>query len=119
MTEQKQQRQEGLWGERCSVKLDMALARLDWIESKLYYLKGTFTTAEAAAYLGLAADCLHRQAEKLNIPHTKLPNGRMLFNKEELDRWSKGLAAVPAMAMGSPVADDITVAGIVTQESYY
>lgn len=89
MAEQNRQVTEEQWGERCSVKLDMVLSRMDQILSMLFYTKGTLTVMEAALYLGMTTGHLYKVVRKYNIPHSRPTNGRIFFNKEDLDRWIK------------------------------
>lgn len=88
MSEKKQDAKERDWGERCSYKLDMALSRLDRIVSMLFHTKAVLTTEEAAMYLGITTGHLYRLVRKFSIPHTRPTNGRIYFNKAELDRWA-------------------------------
>ena len=51
------------------------------------YLKGTFTVEDAALYLGITTSHLYKLVRKYDIPHSRPTNGRIFFNKEELDKW--------------------------------
>jgi len=75
------------WGERCSVKLDKLLSRVDRLTGMLFHLKGTFTAEDAALYLGITTSHLYKLVRKYDIPHSRPTNGRIFFNKEELDKW--------------------------------
>lgn len=75
------------WGERCSVKLDKLLSRVDQLIGMLFHLKGTFTVEDAALYLGITSSHLYKLMRKYDIPHSRPTNGRIFFNKEELDKW--------------------------------
>lgn len=77
------------WGERCSVKLDKLLSRVDQLISMLFHLKGTFTVEDAALYLGITSSHLYKLMRKYDIPHSRPTNGRIFFNKEELDQMDK------------------------------
>lgn len=77
------------WGERCSLKLDILLSRVDKLTRLLFHLKGTFTVEDAAMYLGITPSHLYKLVRKYDIPHSRPTNGRIFFNKEDLDRWIK------------------------------
>ena len=82
------------WGERCSVKLDKLLSRVDRLIGMLFHLKGTFTVEDAALYLGITPSHLYKLVRKYDIPHSRPTNGRIFFNKEDLDRWIKSHMAI-------------------------
>lgn len=75
------------WGERCSLKLDILLSRVDKLTGLLFHLKGTFTVEDTAQYLGITSSHLYKLVRKYDIPHSRPTNGRIFFNKEELDKW--------------------------------
>lgn len=51
--------------------------------------KNTFTTDEAALYIGISKDHLYKLVCTRQIPHYK-PRGKMVyFDKTELDTWLK------------------------------
>lgn len=75
------------WGERCSVKLDKLLSRVDQLIGMLFHLKDTFTVEDAALYLGITSSHLYKLMRKYDIPHSRPTNGRIFFNKEDLDKW--------------------------------
>ncbi|MFS2832790.1 helix-turn-helix domain-containing protein [Bacteroides uniformis] len=77
------------WGERCSVKLDKLLSRVDQLIGMLFHLKGTFTVEDAALYLGITPGHLYKLVRKYAIPHSRPTNGRIFFSKEDLDKWIK------------------------------
>lgn len=89
MNEQQQTVTNPQWGERCSVKLDKLLSRVDRIIGMLFHLKGTFTVEDAALYLGITPSHLYKLVRKYDIPHSRPTNGRIFFSKEELDKWIK------------------------------
>lgn len=89
MNEQLQTITENQWGERCSVKLDKLLSRIDKIIGLLFHLKSTFTVEEASLYLGITSSHLYKLVRKYSIPHSRPTNGRIFFNKEDLDKWVK------------------------------
>ncbi len=89
MNEQPQTITETQWGERCSVKLDKLLSRVDQIIGLLFHLKSTLTVEEAALYLGITSSHLYKLVRKYDIPHSRPTNGRIFFNKEDLDKWIK------------------------------
>ena len=89
MNEQQQTVTDSQWGERCSVKLDKLLSRVDQLIGMLFHLKGTFTVEDAALYLGITPSHLYKLGRKYDIPHSRPTNGRIFFNKEDLDRWVK------------------------------
>lgn len=50
----------------------------------------SFSTVEdAALYLGITPSHLYKLVRKYDIPHSRPTNGRIFFNKEDLDRWVK------------------------------
>lgn len=75
------------WAERCSYKLDVVLSRLDKIISMLFHTKTVLTTDEAAMYLGVTTGHLYRMVRKHKIPHTRPTNGKIYFQKTDLDKW--------------------------------
>lgn len=87
MNEQHQLSPDSQWGERCSVKLDVLLSRVDKLTGMLFHLKGTFTVEDAALYLGITSSHLYKLMRKHDIPHSRPTNGRIFFNKEDLDKW--------------------------------
>lgn len=89
MNEQQQTITDTQWGERCSVKLDKLLSRVDRLIGMLFHLKGTFTVEDAALYLGVTPSHLYKLVRKYDIPHSRPTNGRIFFNKEDLDKWIK------------------------------
>jgi excisionase family DNA binding protein len=89
MNEQNQSTPDSQWGERCSVKLDILLSRVDKLTGLLFHLKGTFTVEDAAMYLGITSSHLYKLVRKHDIPHSRPTNGRIFFNKEDLDKWIK------------------------------
>jgi excisionase len=89
MNEQLQTIAETQWGERCSIKLDKLLSRVDQIISLLFHLKSTLTVEEASLYLGITSSHLYKLVRKYSIPHSRPTNGRIFFNKEDLDNWIK------------------------------
>lgn len=89
MNEQQQTITDAQWGERCSVKLDKLLSRVDQLIGMLFHLKGTFTVEDAALYLGVTPSHLYKLVRKYDIPHSRPTNGRIFFNKEDLDKWIK------------------------------
>lgn len=89
MSEQQQTFTDSQWGERCSVKLDKLLSRVDQLIGMLFHLKGTFTVEDAALYLGITPSHLYKLVRKYDIPHSRPTNGRIFFNKEDLDKWIK------------------------------
>lgn len=84
---EKQQPAEKQWAERCSYKLDMVLSRIDKIISMLFHTKNVLTTDEAAMYLGVTTGHLYRMVRKHKIPHTRPTNGKIYFQKTDLDKW--------------------------------
>ena len=54
-----------------------------------FHLKGTFTVEDAALYLGITPSHLYKLVRKYDIPHSRPTNGRIFFNKEDLDKWIK------------------------------
>ena len=89
MSEHHQLSPDSQWGERCSVKLDILLSRVDKLTGLLFHLKGTFTVEDAALYLGITPSHLYKLVRKYDIPHSRPTNGRIFFNKEDLDKWIK------------------------------
>ena len=63
------------WGERCSVKLDKLLSRVDQLIGMLFHLKGTFTVEDAALYLGITTSHLYKLVRKYDILTAVLPTG--------------------------------------------
>ncbi len=96
MNEQQQIATDSQWGERCSVKLDKLLSRVDRLTGMLFHLKGTFTVEDAALYLGITPGHLYKLVRKYDIPHSRPTNGRIFFSKEELDRWVKSRTDIGA-----------------------
>ncbi len=96
MNEQQQTVTDVQWGERCSVKLDKLLSRVDRLTGMLFHLKGTFTVEDAAQYLGITASHLYKLVRKYDIPHSRPTNGRIFFSKEDLDRWIKSRMVIRA-----------------------
>lgn len=94
MNEQQQTITESQWGERCSVKLDKLLSRVDQLIGMLFHLKGTFTVEDAALYLGITPSHLYKLVRKYDIPHSRPTNGRIFFNKADLDKWIKSRMAI-------------------------
>lgn len=94
MNEQQQSATDSHWGERCSVKLDKLLSRVDQLIGMLFHLKGTFTVEDAALYLGITPSHLYKLVRKYDIPHSRPTNGRIFFNKEDLDKWIKSRMAI-------------------------
>lgn len=45
------------------------------------------TTAEAAHYLGLSVNALHRMTSDQTIPHIKVNAHRLAFDRLRLDAW--------------------------------
>lgn len=76
-----------VWGERCAIKLDMLMTRMDRVTGLLFCLKSTFTVEDAAMYLGLTPEYMRKITHDLNIPHSKPTGGRIYYNKETLDAW--------------------------------
>lgn len=111
MNEQ-QSSQASHWGERCSVKLDMLLTRVDRMTSLLFHLKGTFTVDDAAIYLGITPSHLYKLVRKYDIPHSRPTNGRIFFNKEDLDNWVKS-------HMSPDIGIEVPPNLIPPQEQYY
>lgn len=87
MSETKPKDKEATWAERCSYKLDMVLSRVDRIVAMLFHTKAVLTSDEAAMYLGITTGHLYRMVRKYNIPHTRPTNGKIYFQKQELDNW--------------------------------
>lgn len=102
MNEQHQPSSDSQWGERCSVKLDILLSRMDKLTGLLFYLKGTFTVEDAARYLGITVSHLYKLVRKYDIPHSRPTNGRIFFNKEDLDKWIKSRMIVKPEATDMP-----------------
>lgn len=67
MNEQQQTVTDSQWGERCSVKLDKLLSRVDQLIGMLFHLKGTFTVEDAALYLGITPSHLYKLVRKYDI----------------------------------------------------
>lgn len=93
MKEQQQTVTDSQWGERCSVKLDKLLSRVDRLTGMFFHLKGTFTVEDAAMYLGITPNHLYKLVRKYDIPHSRPTNGRIFFNREDLDKWIKSRMA--------------------------
>lgn len=99
MKEQQQTVTDSQWGERCSVKLDKLLSRVDRIIGMFFHLKGTFTVEDAAMYLGITPSHLYKLVRKYDIPYSRPTNGRIFFCKEDLDKWIKSrMSAGPGTA---------------------
>lgn len=104
--------QDPHWGERCSVKLDMLISRVDRMTSLLFHMKGTFTADDAALYLGITPGHLYKLVRKYGIPHSRPTNGRIFFNKEDLDGWIRS-------QMSSDTGIDVPSNLMPPQEQYY
>lgn len=91
-----------VWGERCAIKLDTLMTRVDRLTSLFFCLKSTFTVEDAAMYLGLTPDYMRKMTHDLGIPHTKPTGGRIYYNKEALDAWLRDhMTELPSSAMAS------------------
>lgn len=99
---QQQASSDSHWGERCSVKLDLLLSRVDRLTGMLFHLKGTFTVEDAALYLGITPSHLYKLVRKYDIPHSRPTNGRIFFSKEELDKWIKSRMVIEPEAAEMP-----------------
>jgi excisionase family DNA binding protein len=47
------------------------------------------TAKDAAALLSMSEPALRRSAQRGEIPSTKLPSGRVRFDRAELERWAR------------------------------
>lgn len=102
MNEQHQASPDSQWGERCSVKLDILMSRVDKLTGMLFHLKGTFTVEDAALYLGITPGHLYKLVRKYDIPHSRPTNGRIFFSKEELDKWIRSRMVIEPEAAEMP-----------------
>jgi excisionase family DNA binding protein len=50
---------------------------------------GLLTVKEAATYLGMTEAALRRSAQRDVVPSTKLPTGRVRFERAALDAWAR------------------------------
>src|SRR3954447_23897557 len=75
---------------------DLVVARLPASESSPW-----MTSGEAAEYLRVSLDALHRLTGAGAIPHVK-QGGRCLFNRAELNEWLADHYAGPARPVSTP-----------------
>lgn len=102
---EKQPTKEMGWAERCSFKLDMVLSRLDSIISMLFHTKSVLTADEAAMYLGVTTGHLYRMVRKHDIPHSRPTNGKIYFQKADLEKWIKTKADIQNDGLTNDMSD--------------
>jgi excisionase family DNA binding protein len=54
------------------------------------------STRDAAAYLGMSVDALHRLTSNQDIPHIKVHAHRLAFDRLDLDAWMRARRVEPA-----------------------
>ena len=64
------------------------MARLDRLEELIGRASSPVMDArECATYVGVSLGSLYRMTSERKIPHYKMGENRLLFNREEIDRW--------------------------------
>lgn len=64
------------------------MARLDRLEELIGRASSPVMDArECARYVGVSLGSLYRMTSERKIPHYKMGENRLLFNREEIDRW--------------------------------
>jgi excisionase family DNA binding protein len=69
------------------------MPRLEFVPVRTAEDSPWLSVKSAARYLDTTPDAIRGLVKRRQIPFRKAPNGRLLFDGRELDRWIRGEAA--------------------------